>query len=168
MSAIDEFNIDPKLDLVLERRVDVPPELVWEAWTTPEHLKVWFCPKPWGVSDCRIDLRPGGEFFTVMRSPEGDLYPGTGCYLELVENQKLVWTSAMEPGYRPVPEPSNATDFFFTGIVLMEPDGTGTRYTAIARHRDEKDNKAHADMGFQDGWSTVLDQLVEHMKKVAH
>jgi len=63
--------INPKLDLVLVRVVDVPRHLVWEAWTKPEHLKVWFCPKPWGVSDCEIDLRPGGVFRTTMLSPDG-------------------------------------------------------------------------------------------------
>ncbi|MFA7638367.1 MAG: SRPBCC domain-containing protein, partial [Parvibaculum sp.] len=53
--------IDPKLDLVLERVVDVSPRLVWRAWTEPAHLLKWFTPKPWETVDCRIDLRPGGE-----------------------------------------------------------------------------------------------------------
>ncbi len=63
------MNIDPKLDLVLERTVAVPPELVWKAWTTPEHLTPWFCPRPWTTTECVIELRPGGAFNTVMRSP---------------------------------------------------------------------------------------------------
>jgi hypothetical protein len=62
---------DPLLDLVFERIVDVPQELVWAAWTTPEHLTHWFTPVPWKTVDCKIDLRPGGIFRTVMRSPEG-------------------------------------------------------------------------------------------------
>ena len=69
---------DPKLDLVLERVVDVPRELVWKAWTTPEHLKHWFVPKPWTITDCEIDLRRGGIFRTVMRSPEGQEFPNVG------------------------------------------------------------------------------------------
>ena len=51
---------DPKLDLVLERVVDVAPTLVWAAWTRPEYLKQWFTPAPWQTVDCEIDLRPGG------------------------------------------------------------------------------------------------------------
>ena len=51
--------LDPKTDLVLERVVDVAPELVWKAWTTPEYLKQWFTPAPWKTVGCEIDLRPG-------------------------------------------------------------------------------------------------------------
>ena len=46
------IKIDPKLDLVLEREIDVPVELVWKAWTTPEHLREWFVPKPWTITEC--------------------------------------------------------------------------------------------------------------------
>src|SRR4051812_21279144 len=47
--------LDPKTDLVLERVVDVAPELVWKAWTTPDDLKRWFTPAPWKTVDCEID-----------------------------------------------------------------------------------------------------------------
>jgi uncharacterized protein YndB with AHSA1/START domain len=86
---------DPKLDLVLTRIVDVPVDLVWRAWTTSEHLKKWFTPAPWKTVDCEIDLRPGGIFRTVMESPEGERFPGVGCYLEVVENERLTWTNEM-------------------------------------------------------------------------
>jgi uncharacterized protein YndB with AHSA1/START domain len=56
---------DPRLDLVLERVVDVAPELVWAAWTVPAHVKKWFTPAPWKTVDCEIDLRPGGIFRTL-------------------------------------------------------------------------------------------------------
>ena len=92
---------DPKLDLVLERIVDASPELVWTAWTEPEHLEKWFTPAPWTTVDCEIDLRPGGLFRTVIRSPEGQDHPNVGCYLEIVPNRKLVWTDALEAGFRP-------------------------------------------------------------------
>src|SRR6266850_1118177 len=78
---------DPRLDLVLERIIDVPQELVWAAWTTPEHLKHWFTPVPWKTVDCEIDLRPGGIFRTVMRSPEGQEFPNLGCYLEIIKKE---------------------------------------------------------------------------------
>ena len=75
------YKFDPKLDLMFERLIDVPRELVWKAWTTPEYLKKWFCPLPWKTIECEIDLRAGGIFSTVMSSPEGQKFPGVGCYL---------------------------------------------------------------------------------------
>jgi uncharacterized protein YndB with AHSA1/START domain len=151
--------IDPKLDLVLERHADVSPDQVWKAWTTPEHLVKWFAPRPWTITECELDLRPGGHLRFVMRSPEGQLYPNLCCYLEVVPNQRLVWTDALLPGYRPSPEP------FFSAVVLMESDGKGgTNYTAIAIHRDEASRKKHEAMGFHEGWGQVFDQMVEHLK----
>src|SRR5262245_46625751 len=152
---------DPKLDLVLERVVDVPTELVWEAWTKPEHLSQWFTPRPWTVASCEIDLRPGGIFRTVMRSPEGMEYPHIGCYLEIVPGKRLVWTLVLLPGYRPA-KPTDIPPF--TAIISIEPEGTGTRYVATVLHCDEAGRAKHEAMGFHEGWGTVLDQLVAHLK----
>ena len=148
--------LDPDRDLVLERVVDVPPEKVWAAWTRPEHLVKWFAPAPWSVSDCRLDVRPGGVFYTVMRSPEGEDHPSEGCYLEVVENRRLVFTDALEGGYRP----SSTPGLGFTAVVTMEPEGAGTRYRAVALHGSADTRRQHEDMGFHDGWSAALDQLV--------
>ena len=87
MTTASIIKPDPKLDLVLERVIDVPRELVWTAWTTPKHLKHWFCPRPWTITECEIDLRPGGIFRSVMRSPEGQEFPNIGCYLEVVSQR---------------------------------------------------------------------------------
>jgi uncharacterized protein YndB with AHSA1/START domain len=155
---------DPRLDLLLERIVDVPPELVWTAWTEPEHLKKWFTPVPWMTVDCEIDLRPGGIFRTVMRSPDGEEFPHVGCYLEVIENEKLVWTVALAPGFRPSKATSEVPSF--TAVITMEPHGKGTKYSALAMHGDERDARKHAEMGFHDGWGKALDQLVAHAKKM--
>lgn len=149
---------DPKLDLVLERDVDVPVERVWEAWTRSEHVAKWFAPAPWTVSDCKIDLRPGGIFRTVMRSPEGEEFPGDGCILEVVPKERLVWTDALLPGYRPAPSG------FFTCVLTLRPSENVTRYVAKALHGDEEARRRHEAMGFHDGWGTTLDQLVVYAK----
>lgn len=156
-----EIEINPELDLVLERVIDVPRQLVWKAWTDVEQLKQWFVPKPWSVADCRIDVRPGGEFYTVMRSPEGEEFPSSGCFLEVVENERLVFTSALLPGFRPTPKVSNDHELPFTAFVLLESEGDGTRYKAIAIHGDQQSKKTHEDMGFEAGWGAALDQMVE-------
>ncbi len=156
-----------KHDLILERVVDVPRELVWAAWTKPEHIQKWFTPAPWTTVDCEIDLRPGGIFRTVMRSPEGQEFSGAGCYLEIVPNERLVWTSALGPGYRPAiraSETGSCDELYFTGIITLEARGTQTKYTAMAIHGDEATAKKHEEMGFYQGWGKALDQLVAMAK----
>ncbi len=149
---------DPKLDLVLERDIDVPVDLVWKAWTTPEHLKHWFVPRPWTITEVKMDLRPGGVFSSIMRSPEGQEFPNNGCVLEAVPNERLVFTDTLLAGFRPSPKP------FFTAVLSLAPNGKGTRYTAVAIHGDEETRKRHEEMGFHDGWGTVVTQMVEFIK----
>jgi len=151
-------------DLVLERVVDVPPELLFMAWTTPQHLMPWFCPKPYRTVECEIDLKPGGRFFAQMVDPGGNKLPAeAGCYLEIVPNRRLVWTSALGPGYRPR-DPQSAP-WFFTAVLTFEPEGDGgCRYTATAIHATREHADAHDRMGFSQGWAMVLNQLVEYVR----
>jgi uncharacterized protein YndB with AHSA1/START domain len=146
---------DGSLDLTLKRTIDAPRALIWKVWTDPKHVMKWWAPAPWTTVDCEIDLRPGGMIRTVMRSPEGQDYPNVGCFLELIENEKLIWTDALGPGYRPALEP------FFTAIFTLEEHAGKTNYAVRVLHKDEADKKKHEDMGFQFGWSKCLDQLVE-------
>jgi uncharacterized protein YndB with AHSA1/START domain len=159
---------DLKFDLVLERIVDVPRELVWMAWTQPEHLKKWFTPAPWRTVDCEIDLRPGGMFRTVMRSPEGQDFPDCGCYLEVIPNERLVWTSALLPGYRPAERPGSGDchELIFTAVLSLESQGNGTKYTATVIHGNEASRAKHEEMGFHHGWGAALDQLVAMVKSM--
>jgi uncharacterized protein YndB with AHSA1/START domain len=170
MNNIIRTAIDPKLDLTFERIIDVPRELVWKAWTQPKHLMPWFCPVPWKTIACEIDLRPGGIFSTVLLSPEGKEYPGHGCYLEVVENEKLTWTNALTTGFRPAPGPALANEeidaFYFTASIQLATRGTGTLYIATAMHGDEASCEKHSGMGFHKGWGIALDQLVAYTKQM--
>lgn len=156
--------LDPRFDLQFHRDISLSPAQVWDGWTHPETLVKWFCPRPWKVVDCEIDLRPGGIFRTVMQSPEGENMPDDpGCFLAVEPHQRLVWTNALGPGFRPKPKPENENlGFFFVVDLRFDalPNG-GTNYTAIVMHQDEKGRQAHAAMGFEQGWGIALDQLVE-------
>jgi uncharacterized protein YndB with AHSA1/START domain len=157
------YQRDPKLDLVLERIIPVPRELVWAAWTVPEHVKKWFTPAPWTTVECEIDLRPGGIFRTVMRSPKGREVPNVSCYLEVIENEQLVWTHALAPGYRP----SKTTEPFpLTVVITLAPQGNATKYTALAMHANEEACRQHEEMGFHSAWDKCLDQLVDLALKI--
>lgn len=148
-------------DLVLERTLDAPLDLVWKAWTDPEHMKRWWAPKPYETPEIEMDLRPGGIFYTRMTGPDGFDAKGSGCFLEVVEREKIVWTSALGPGYRPndMGEPGCGS-FPFTAIITFEDTGDGkTRYQAVAMHKDTADRDVHEKMGFHEGWGTCAAQL---------
>ena len=149
---------DPKLDLKLEREIDVPVHLVWKVWTTPAHLKEWFVPKPWTIASCELDLKPGGIFRTVMQGPDGEQHDHTGCWLEVVPHSRLVWTDTLLPGFRPAPNP------FVTAVLTLEEVAEGTRYTATVMHKDAGDRERHEAMGFQEGWGKATDQLIALMR----
>lgn len=151
--------IDTERDLVLERVVPTSRADIYAAWTTPSLIVQWFAPKPWTTTFAEIDLRPGGATKFTMASPEGQEFPNVGCILECVENERLVFTDAMEPGFRPSATP------FFTGIIELEDVDGGTLYRAIAKHKDAEDRQKHEAMGFHTGWGQCLDQLVEVMSK---
>jgi uncharacterized protein YndB with AHSA1/START domain len=98
-----------------------------------------------------------------MRSPEGQDYPNAGCYLEIVPHRKLLWTDALEPGFRPA-RPNAEAGFRMTAAILLEPQGEGTKYTALVMHADEEGRQKHEAMGFHQGWGKALEQLVAHMR----
>lgn len=152
---------DPTLDLVLERYVAVPVAKVWAAWTEPALIRQWFTPAPWKTVDCKVDLRPGGQFYTLMRGPNGEEHAGDGCYLEVAAPHRLVWTSALGPGYRP--NAAQHINLAFTAMLSFQAKGGGTVYTARAVHGTAEAAKAHSDMGFLNGWGAALDQLVALM-----
>jgi len=157
-------------DLVLERTLDAPIELVWEAYTNPEHIKQWFAPRPYQITEVELDLRPGGIFRIRMVGPDNfDTGHGTpGCVLEVVEGKKLTWTSALGPGYRPNEMGEGCESFPFTAVVTFADAGNGkTAYKAIALHKDAADRDTHEKMGFQDGWGTVAKQLEEFAQSLS-
>ena len=107
------------------------------------------------VKNAVIDLRPGGESSSTMVLEDGTEFPLMGCYLVVEPERRLVFTDCLGPGFRPRGEA------FFTAEILMEPDGTGTRYTARAIHGSTENREKHEAMGFFDGWGTVITQLDE-------
>jgi len=157
------FAINPNTDFVLERFIDAPRHLVWEALTKPEHLKEWYMPKAWGaVARCELDVRPGGAFSIDIAVGEGQEVPNLGCFLDVVPMERLVWTSMLFPGYRP----AVFDDIPITAIVTMETEGTGTRYVFTALHRNEADFEKDKTSGWQQGTEIAADQFVAHVESL--
>ena len=149
---------DLKLDLMLTRDMDVPREVLYSCWTTPQHLMQWFVPKPHRVTECVLDVRAGGECVTTF-DVDGHIVENKGIYLEVVPNEKLVFTDTYSAGWKPAPDP------FMTAIITFDDLGAGrTRYTAVVRHRNVEAAQKHTEMGFFDGWGTVATQLEAYAK----
>ena len=145
--------LDPETDLTLTREIAAPRALIYTCWTTPAHLMRWFVPKPHRVTACDLDVRVGGRFNTTF-DVDGTLHQNTGVYLEVVPDEKLVFTDTYTEGWKPAPEP------FMTAIVTFADAGPGrTLYTAVVRHRSKAAAEQHDKMGFQDGWGTAAAQL---------
>lgn len=155
---------NPKLDLVFERTTTLTDKQIWNAWTDPNTLKKWFCPKPWKVTNCRIDLRAGGEFYTLMKGPNDEIMPNNGCYLDVIKYKKLVWTNMLSENYRPTTKSNMGFSFVIT--LHLSKAQKGTLYKAIVMHANAEDRKQHETMGFQEGWGAAFDQLEKLMKTI--
>ena len=154
------MKLDPETDLTFTRTINAPRALLWECWTTPKHIKNFFVPKPHGVDVCEIDLRVGGKFHTTM-NVDGIKMANEGVYLEVVDEERLVFTDTYSEGWKPAADP------FMTAIIEFADDGNGgTIYTATARHRSPEARQSHEDMGFYDGWGTVATQLEEYARSL--
>lgn len=156
MSGVSTPNFSSTTDereLVLTRLIDVPREKLYRAWTEPELLKKWFTPAPWRTVKAEVDVRPGGRSYIEMQGPDGEVVQCPGVYLEVVKNERLVFTDAFTSAWQPSAKP------FMLAIITFENENGKTRYTARARHWTVADREEHEKMGFHEGWGVCADQL---------
>jgi uncharacterized protein YndB with AHSA1/START domain len=147
-------------DLALCFIIDAPREKLFRAWTEPELMKQWFTPRPWTTPVVETDVRPGGSSHIVMRGPDGNEFPNRGVYLEVVKNERLVFTDAYTKAWEPSAKP------FMTGVLTFEDLGGKTKYTARVFHWTVADREAHEKMGFHPGWTKATEQLAELVAKL--
>jgi uncharacterized protein YndB with AHSA1/START domain len=108
---------------------------------------------PWTTPIAETDVRPGGSSLIVMRSPEGNDFPNRGVYLEVVKNERLVFTDAYVSAWEPSEKP-----FMTVALTFEDADGA-TRYTARVLHWTVADRETHEKMGFHEGWGKCAEQL---------
>ena len=96
---------------------------------------------------------PGWAVNTVMHVRNGTEFGGEACFLEVVDNERIVWTSAPQGRWRP-----NNDDMPFTAIITLEEHPDGTKYTATVLHQKDEVRKKHVDVGFVDGWGACIEQ----------
>lgn len=137
-------------ELRLSRHIEASPAEVWRVMT--ERQTEWWCPAPWRAEIDHQDRRAGGRCDMTFYGPDGEEMPQNGIYLAYDEGRRFVTTDAVQGDFEPAGP-------FMVGIWEIEPEGSGTRYTATARHWTDEARKQHEEMGFEQGWGACADQL---------
>jgi uncharacterized protein YndB with AHSA1/START domain len=150
----------------LTRIIDGPRELVYRAWTNQNHLAQWWGPNGFTNPVCQINLRPGGAWRIVMRSPEGIEYPIKGVYREIVEPERLVFTDNWEEHaaewQKLLPQDKkDAPTQEALNTVTFKDHGDQTKLTICIRFDSNAVRDAMVKMGMSDGWGQSLDRLEE-------
>ncbi len=140
---------DPR-ELSVTRFIDAPPARVWDVLVNRQDE--WWCPVPWRAEVVRQDRRPGGACDMIFYGPGGEQMPQKGIYLAFDEGRLFATTDAVTGDLQP-------SGPFMIGIWEIEPETSGTRYTARARHWTDEATEQHREMGFEDGWGACADQL---------
>lgn len=89
----NEIDKPDNATLVVRRLLKAPPELVFQAWTTPEHIVQWMRPEPgMEVPRARMDLRVGGKFRIQMKMTDGEYFTAVGEFQEVTPPTRLAYT----------------------------------------------------------------------------
>ena len=148
------LSLNPELDLTTSRVIKAPRRLVWSAWTDPASFAQWWIPAPAKCKVVEMDLRPGGSFVTEISEDGGAFAPHLrACFLDVASNERIVFTNALVGGWRPAEQP------FMTAVITLKDHPTGTDYVAHVMHKNNADRNMHEELGFYDGWGTVIGQL---------
>jgi len=146
-------------DLEISRLLKASRAKLWKAWSDPKHLVEWWCPKPWTTELVAFEFKNGGWFHARLRGPDGgEMSDNPGCFLDIVPQERVVFTTQLVGGWRPADHPFIAV----TGIFTMSDEAGGTRYHVRALHKSSEDAKRHEDMGFYEGWGACVSQIEEY------
>jgi uncharacterized protein YndB with AHSA1/START domain len=139
----------PVFELELERLIQAPRARVFEAWTRPEQMSQWFAPRPFTLVIDEMDFRPGGRFRMAMRGPNGESFPFSGTYREVVPPERLSWSGEFSSG----PADQIST------VVTFESRGSATMVHVRQTFHVTTPQIEHATKGAKQGWTMTLDQL---------
>ena len=139
-------------ELVITRILNAPRELVWKAWIDPKHVALWWGPKGFTNPVCDLDVRPGGAIRIHMRAPTGIVYPMTGVFQEVIEPERIVFTSAA------LDDKGNPMFEVLTTVTFSEQGGK-TKQIMRARVIKMTPQAAPYIAGMEQGWTESLERL---------
>ncbi len=143
------------MELTLTRTFQAPRELVWQAWTDPDQLTLWWGPR--GLTTPResieLDLRPGGRIsFDMVDDATGERYPNSGTFRVVEPPERIVWD---DDGF---PDGSGK------GTATITFEAVDARTTTLTLHLDADFNET-VRAGAEQGWGTSLDKLAEQLAR---
>lgn len=159
MTNRTQFTIAPGQPTIVLRRVfDAAPHLVFEASTKPEYLARWWGFRDSTLTECQVDLRPGGAWRFVLRMADGSLHGFGGVYREVVPAKRLVYTFH----YDGFPDAEAVETITFE----QQPEGK-TLLTATVLHSSVANRDGHVASGMEAGATESHDRLAELLAEIA-
>ena len=147
------------LEIAMTRVFDAPRHLVFDAMTTPEHVKRWFECAEFALPVCEIDLRAGGAYRFIMRSPDGVDSTLRGIYREVARPERVVFTERFSmPGF--------TSDEYQVTSTFVESGGRTTLTTTIL-HKTKENRDGHLNSGIEKGVAPAYDRLAEVVATMA-
>ena len=154
--ATGNFAPKEEHELVVTRVFDAPRELVFKAWTDPKIVAQWWGPHRFTNPVCELDPRPGGAIRIHMRGPDGTVYPMTGVYQEVVEPERIVFTSAaLDAAGNPM--------FEMLTTVTFAEEGGKTKQILRTRVIKSTAEAPRYLAGMEAGWTQSLERLTAYL-----
>ena len=155
-------NTSPASDreIVISRVVDAPRELVWRAWTEPQHVAQWWGPRGFSTTIKRMDFRVGGVWEHVMRGPDGANYPNKSTFKEIVPFERIVFSHG--GGREEGPGATFIATWTFETVAPGRTRLTGRMVFPSAEARDF----VAREFGAIEGGRQTLERLTEYLPKM--
>lgn len=163
---------DPQ-HFVISRVFDAPRDLVWKAFTDPEHMKQWWGPKGVTIVKSDMDLRPGGRYLYAMRTSDGTVMWGKMVYREIRPQSQIVFVNSFSDEAGGVTRhPMGPTwPLEMLSTFSFEEEGGKTRFTVewspLNATEEERATFASGHGSMNQGWTGTLDQLTAYLAKTA-
>ncbi|MGH7738702.1 MAG: SRPBCC family protein [bacterium] len=157
--AVEMGNFEDEVhskDLVLKRSFQAPRALVFEVFTQAEHLAQWWAPKPFTVSRCQVDLRPGGLWRYTFRAPDGREHDCEAVYREVEPPRRLVLESS-------VSDPAGKLFFRILQTLELEDQGNETKLTLSCKVLQVNPGSEPMLGGMEQGAHMTMDNLAEYL-----
>jgi uncharacterized protein YndB with AHSA1/START domain len=154
-------------DIIITREFAAPRQLLWDAWTKPEHIAKWFGPKGFSTRVDELDFKAGGRSNYVMVDSNGGEYPAKGVFKDIVPIEKIVSSfEGFDDDFVAAHPEMDLPKENMVMTTLFEDLGQRTRLTLITSHSTVEEREKHGKMGVVEGWNSSFDKLDEFLSEL--